>query len=278
MKNKFNLLVAFLALGIAFTACNKDASVEQQDQSQPRELGALFLPTSEYAKIPTAVLTRDEQLKALPTAVILQTPAPGDQGGEGSCVAWGTTFAARSITKHIVNSSYAINTDIFSPEYVYNQIKATSDCGSGSYVTTGLNLLRDQGVCTWASMPYTDVSCSLQPNATQKYEATNYKVTYAKINITTAELKAHLAAGRAVVVAGSVNNDFMYLANNSVLTRYKGKSLGGHCYCVIGYDDAKNAFKFQNSWGTSWASAGFGWINYSNIGSWWREAYVMYNN
>jgi C1A family cysteine protease len=31
----------------------------------------------------------------------------------------------------------------------------------------------------------------------------------------------------------------------------------------------------MNSWGTSWATAGFGYIAYANIAAWWSEAYVI---
>jgi len=279
MKRTVKFFALVFAIGMAFNACTKDAPVEQSMDSQiTHELGALMLPADEYAKIPVAKFTQDELLKALPTSVNLNSPVPRNQGGEGSCVAWGTTYAARSITKFgSTANGWTDNTKILSPEYVYNQIKI-STCASGSYVTSGLNILRDQGACTWATMPYTDVECSTQPNTTQRAEAAGYKITYATSPRTVNDLKTHLAAGRAVVVAGPVSNDFMNLGNNVVLTRFKGKSLGGHCYCLVGYDDAKNAFKFQNSWGTGWGSAGFGWIHYNYIGSWWQEAYVMYNN
>ncbi len=36
----------------------------------------------------------------------------------------------------------------------------------------------------------------------------------------------------------------------------------GHAVCLVGYDDNKNAFKFINSWGTSWGIDGYGWISY----------------
>ncbi len=281
MKKNFYLFGVFMALALSFTACQKDTAVDPQQDSQAvvHEMGAIMLPAEEYAKIPEAQFTLDDLLKTLPTSVALNTPVVRNQGGEGSCVAWGTTYAARSITKFATaNGNLWTNTsNILSPEFVYNQIKV-STCASGAYVTSGLNLLRDKGACTWSSMPYTDVECSTQPNASQLAEATNYKITYAKVNINVNDIKTHLVAGRAVVVGGPVSNDFMYLKNGAVLTRFKGKSLGGHCYCVVGYDDAKNAFKFQNSWGPTWASSGFGWINYNNIGSWWQEAYVMYNN
>jgi C1A family cysteine protease len=284
MKRALKLIAVFLVVGIAFVACKKDSTIDQQNvqnvqsvQQTFHELGMNFLPEEEYSKIPNA--TTPILLKALPTSVALNTAPVGDQGGEGSCVAWGTTYAGRSaqwVKDH--TGTWSQSTNIFSPEYVYNQIKASSSCASGAYVTDGLNLLKSQGSCTWKSMPYTDVSCSTKPNTTQKAEAANYKITsYAKVAITTTAIKTQLAAGNPVVVGGSVNMAFERLASGAVLGAFKKPSLGGHCYCVVGYDDAKNAFKFQNSWGTSWASAGFGWINYNNISGWWSEAYVMTN-
>jgi len=281
MKKNFYLYGVLITLVLSFSACQKDASTEPQLDSQAivHEMGAIMLPAEEYAKIPTAQFTLSDLLKSVPASVALYTPVVRNQGGEGSCVAWGTTYAARSITKFATsnNNLWTNNSNILSPEYVYNQIKIGT-CAGGAYVTSGLNLLRDHGACTWTSMPYTDLECSTQPNNAQNTEAANYKITYARVNINVNDIKTHLAAGRPVVVGGPVSNDFMYLKNGVVLTRFKGKSLGGHCYCVVGYDDSRNAFKFQNSWGTNWASAGFGWINYNKIGSWWQEAYVMYNN
>jgi C1A family cysteine protease len=44
----------------------------------------------------------------------------------------------------------------------------------------------------------------------------------------------------------------------------KGVSLlGGHAVPLIGYDDTKQAFLVQNSWGTSWGNNGFFYLPYS---------------
>jgi C1A family cysteine protease len=269
------LILAILIIG----GCQK-SSVDEVPQipEVSHELGALLLPPLEYAKLPMVETINLKSAEALPTSVALNTLPVGDQGGEGSCVAWGTTYAGRSITWVKDHSGeWSQSANIFSPEYVYNQIKVKKQCSSGAYTKDGLDLLKSQGVCTWKSMPYTDVSCNTMPTASQKTEAALYKIkSYATVPITTDAIKTQLAAGLPVIVAGPVDRNFMYLAKDAVLT-VRGVSLGGHCYCVVGYDDAKTAFKFQNSWGTSWASAGFGWINYNNITSWWQEAYVLTN-
>lgn len=271
------LFVAIASIMLIANSCQKDADVYGSLETEvvPYEFGCLPLPVDTYNSIPVAPTSG---LKTVPTSVTLVTPPIGNQGGEGSCVAWGTTYAARSTSYQNTNGGiYSTSTNIFSPEYVYNQIKASSDCGSGSYVTTGLDLLVDQGACTWDDMPYTDVSCSLLPDSYQTQQAANYKIsTYQRVTVSEAAIKDQLAQGKIVVVAGPVYSSFMYLADGAVQTSIKGRKYGGHCYACVGYDDAKGAFKVMNSWGTSWASDGFGWIAYGLIPTVWSEAYVIY--
>ena len=46
---------------------------------------------------------------------------------------------------------------------------------------------------------------------------------------------------------------------------------GGHAIPFVGYDDGKviggyiGAFRFANSWGTSWGDKGFGWLPYQYV-------------
>ncbi len=46
---------------------------------------------------------------------------------------------------------------------------------------------------------------------------------------------------------------------------YTGPSTGGHAMAVVGYDDAKQAFKVRNSWGADWGEAGYCWIGYDTF-------------
>ncbi len=279
MKKTSFIIFAVLLVLSTFVSCTKESSsVRNEQTSFPYILGCQFLPASQYEAIPL-VKAPEVELKSLPKSIILLTPFIGDQGQQGSCVAWGTTYAGRSIDWFVTNGSvqypYTYTTDIFSPAYVYNQVKI-SNCASGSYVISGLNLLESQGVCTWSEMPYNPSDCSLMPSAIQKQEAASYKISsYGKVTINTNTIKTFLYENKPVIVAGPVNTAFENLGNGQVLGKFSGRSLGGHCYCLVGYDDSKNAFKFQNSWGTSWGSAGYGWISYTYITSWWQEAYVI---
>jgi len=273
----FLFIVAIGAI-LVVNSCQKNTDLVepvQTEEASPYSFGYLPLPADEYTSIP---VVESIGLKTLPTSVSLNVPPVGNQGYEGSCVAWGTTYAGRSTSYQNTHGGvYSTGTNIFSPEYVYNQIKASSDCNSGSYVTTGLNLLLDQGVCLWDLMPYTDVDCDVMPNATQTAASSYYTIdSYATVPLTTEAIKEQLAAGKIVVVAGSVYKEFMNLAYDQVMTSTKGRNYGGHCYACVGYDDSKGAWKVMNSWGTSWGTDGFGWISYNLTTTVWREAYVIY--
>lgn len=40
---------------------------------------------------------------------------------------------------------------------------------------------------------------------------------------------------------------------------------GGHGLLLVGYDYDKKAFKFKNSWGSSWGQSGFGWLTFDYL-------------
>jgi len=157
MKNtyKFTLLFAILISfgAFIFNSCQEtEEPILPQVEQNYFSLGCELLPVEEYAKIPVAK-TPEVEIKA--TVLNLNVPPVGNQGGEGSCVAFGTTYAGRSIdwqASHPATWSQSVN--IFSPEYVYNQIKVRRPCSSGSYVYKGLDLLKLQGVCTWTLQNY----------------------------------------------------------------------------------------------------------------------------
>ena len=274
MKKNLFLLVALVAM-IFVTSCQKDDAIEPMTQESvvTYTFGCELMSEGEFEALAKA---ETPNLKVLPTSVDLVVPPVGNQGGEGSCVAWGTTYAGRSTSyQNTYGGAYNFGVNIFSPEYVYNQIKVTT-CAGGAYTRDGMDLLVNQGVCTWNSMPYTDVDCDDMPDAGQLAEAANYKISsYSAVALTVEALKTQLAAGKILVVAGNVYGEYMNIGYDEVIIGARGRVYGGHCYACVGYDDAKDAFKFMNSWGTNWATDGFSWIDYDIMYKYWREAWII---
>ncbi len=275
MKRILSFLSVAVILSFVFVSCQKTETNDlQPTQTSEYAMGMNFLPAEVYNALPKAT---DPQSSFKATSFSLVTPTPGDQGSEGSCTAWGSTYAGRSTHWNYGHGlvTYSKSVNIFSPEYVYNQIKI-GGCAGGSYTTYALDILKNQGVCLWNTMPYTASTCSKQPTTAQKTEAAKYKITsYATVSRTATSFKAQLNAGKIIVVGGQVDGVFASSTYKGAVLGKPGTSLGGHCYAVVGYDDTKGAFKVMNSWGTTWGAAGYGWISYTYMTSWWSEAYVL---
>jgi hypothetical protein len=197
----------------------------------------------------------------------LQMPPVGYQGSEFSCVAFAVGYAARSAEQFYRTgaSSYSYGTNIFSPEFLYDQTKISSDCGSGTSLMIALDYLKNTGICRWQSMPYSySDGCSTAPNSTQFADAANYKIaSYSALyKSDVAGIKTMLANRHPVIFTASLDNSFINAQSGFIWKAYSGGTSISHAMVICGYDDSKHAWKIMNSWGTSWADAGYSWIDY----------------
>jgi len=202
----------------------------------------------------------------IPTSFQLVTPTPRNQGSESSCQAFAIGYGARSIEQYYKTNatSYSDGINLFSPEYLYDQTKST-DCASGTSVTTVLELLKAKGVCTWQTMPYSDVNgCSIIPTLTQDANAASYKIaSYSAIPSTDqVAIKTMVSSKHPVIANITADNSFMSAGPGFVWKSYSGSGALAHAVVICGYDDYKHAYKVMNSWGTTWGDAGFSWIDY----------------
>lgn len=199
----------------------------------------------------------------------LPSPPVGDQGNEGSCVGWGVGYAAHGITRYINNNIHQSNWGgaLRSAAYVYNQIKV-GNCGAGSYPNDAMNLIKNQGQCSNSQMPYVSGGCYTQPTAQQRNWAAGRK-TGGWFNVSTTnvnDIKYYLSQNYAVAACFDVNQSFYDIRlNNHVWSNLYGGRQGGHCVCIVGYDDATRQFKVLNSWGGSWGRSGYFYVTYDNI-------------
>ncbi len=236
-----------------------------------------------------AALSPDEQL---PERVSLERFAPnsGDQGQQGSCVGWGSTFAARTILES-VNTGQDPNKIAFSPAYTYNQI-GLEGC-QGTYIDKAMDLLTNNGSVPYGKFPYDENSCSKQPDNYVMKEASQFKMKGAnRLSISgddyTCDVNAireNLAHNAPVVIGMAVGGTFMQDMEGKGTwipsdNDYNQSGFGGHCMCLIGYDDhyfdKDGAFLIQNSWGPKWGVNGRAWVSYHDFVNFANEAYGIY--
>jgi len=226
-----------------------------------KDVAQNFTNTSISATINTTIIPPS----GTPSSYQITMPSVRNQGSEGSCVSFAAAYtrAAEQYYK-TGSSSYNDASNMFSPEYIFDQTKAYADC-SGSSVSAALNLLKNKGVCTWNSMLYSSSNgCAILPTASQDLEAASYKIaSYSVIaNNDQATIKSKLAANHPIIITVNIDNSFYNAGAGFVWSASTG-TVAAHALTICGYDDAKHAYKVINSWGTNWGDAGYTWIDYT---------------
>jgi hypothetical protein len=234
-------------------------------------------------------LEDDGSKNPLPEMVSLLKYAPDrqNQGQQGSCVAWSSAYAARSIVESASTKSDP-NSVAFSPSFLYNQIGF--DGCQGSYIIKAMEFMTDKGALPFNAFPYNDQDCSKQPNGSQLDDAAKNRMHgFNRLteddgvnNLSLRAIKEHLAKDAPVVIGMMVGGSFMQDMMGKKVWHpndddYTQTGFGGHALCVIGYDDRLEggAFQIMNSWGPEWGENGVAWVRYSDFLRFVREAYGM---
>ncbi len=250
-----------------------------------KETGKIDVPAEEYSTFSMSTFnsTLFGTVGAEPTTprsvdLSANFPNPGDQGNQQSCVGWATAYALKSYQEK-VEIGWSLNTPehLFSPAFIYNQINGGED--QGSYIYEALDLAKNRGIATLATMPYSERDYRTQPSSAAFAEAAKFKAaSWRRVN-DTSQIKAALANRKPVVGGVSVYQQLMNLSGtDSVYNTASGNRQGGHAITIVGYDDDKygGAFKIINSWSQNWGDRGFFWMPYSFAsGGVLSEAYVL---
>jgi len=204
-------------------------------------------------------------------------PPVKSQGQQGSCVSWATTYYLKSYQEK-VQFGYDYNSfeDVMSPAFVYNQTKVNPNCLSGSTIEGALELLKTQGTSTWQDFPYSDQVCSELPPEELLVEAAENKINdYFIVGVAPSNtdpsitqislMKTLLSQGNPIVMSFDIKRINFENSPGCLATTFNESSdptSCGHAVLIVGYDDTLNAFKFVNSWGTSWGDQGYCWISF----------------
>ena len=256
-KLSYGLMALVIAITLVISMGNVFAAEDVKGEFSNYKLGAKLEENIDSE--PKVNLSKECKLE-VPSLVDHSSdmPAVGNQGGQGSCVGWATSYYKGYQEKKDMSWGNVM----FSPSFIYNQINGGID--GGAYPSDAYELMMNLGNCRLSTMPYTDTNYTNQPNANQLNEAENFKALDWGFLIDTGfyaaktdSLKQYLQDD-CLTISVPVYDDF-YTGFYDVQS---GSSHGGHALCVVGYDDSKSAFKFINSWGTTYGESGYGYISY----------------
>jgi C1A family cysteine protease len=183
-----------------------------------------------------------------------------DQGGCGSCVAFGVA-AAMEGTFRVQRQDPNLTTDLAEGHLFFCHGRSQGrNCNNGWWPDQALDTCKQLGVADEACYPYVaaDQNCT---GRCADWQSRVTKVTgYHKVT-DRAAMKEWISTRGPLTACFVVFSDF-YSYRSGVYRHVSGGEEGGHCVAVIGYDDAQGCWICKNSWGTGWGDSGFFRIAY----------------
>ncbi len=272
------LVTLFVLVFFVFLGCSKNnlSTLENSDTYTKNMIyygGVTPDDPDELAKTPRYVSMRSKSAAAaaLPASVdMTEKMPPVGRQKHGDCTAWAVAYAAKTFQEGIEEAwDITIDTHIYSPSWLFNQIVGNrTDC-YGSGVNSAINVIVNKGIDTLVGFPYDSEGCSAQPDANSFARAAQYKAAENQYLgrgslQTTQNIKEILANGNVVIFAVNGFQDLVDLDESNPIFNDTSNQLNwSHAMVIVGYDDSKQAFKFINSWGTSWGLDGYGWMSYN---------------
>lgn len=235
------------------------------------EFSGLLIDTITYRKSEKSTLAPGRNTFPRKSSLIKYAPPVKSQSPWGTCVGYSAAYCAMSIAHKLKTG----NSDYFSPYCLYNRMKDEpgNECNIGLVVSSALNKLKNDGASRWNN--YENICKS-------DYTYGSYPdkiIDYDPVTISVRDFKNAISNHQPVVIAMRIfknkySNNSVTSLNNSYINENgfwtynpssDDKVVSGHAMCVIGYDDDKQAFLVQNSWGTGWGKNGRFWLPYSKL-------------
>lgn len=238
-------------------------------------------------------------------------PPIGDQDGEGSCVAWATTYYTKTFQEAYERNwdlsaaeregvypnlypTAAYQDKIASPDFIYHQINGGAD--NGSWYDDAMNCMYEVGACSWLEMPYDPGTSTTWPSESAWREApiyrsgSGYNVVNFNSDTEIEDLKLLLTNYNLGIISVDAGKYSSFPSDKDLWTldNYINPNTN-HANTIVGFDDnygpytedgvtRYGAFKVANSWGeTGWQDLnqdGCYWISYECMKQ--RIGYYMF--
>ena len=255
----------------------------------PRTTGFLAADRETYLAMPAVARTR----AAPPSSADISNrfPTPAWQGDQSNCAAFAVGYAARSYYIAAPDGGNLKQADnVVSPAYIFNTInrqqKGGADCKTPISISGALDLLKNQGAVPLSAMAYKENDCLAQvaPEALSKHGQRFRIDGWQRLDepVTLSAIKMQVTRGNPVIFGMRItkewdhedtwNADYFAKRGPFKSTQKDGRE---HAMVITGFDDARQAFKFINSWSNEWGEGGYGWIDYKTLQTLWMEGYVM---
>jgi C1A family cysteine protease len=247
---------------LGYTPGPDDGSLEEEESAAKANFRVLVtMRTTDATAPPTSFDLRNVDGSSFITDV---RPT---QGNCGSCVAFGTIAAVEGTMRKQRNDP---NLDVdYSEAHLFycharSQGRRCSGALGGWWPRAALNKFRDIGVADEGCYPYTagDQKCS---NLCSDWQNRTRIITGWKRLRSPTKMKEWISTRGPLVACYTIFEDFFAYAGG-IYSHVTGKRIGGHCVCIVGYNDTQQYWICKNSWGKRFGESGYFRIAYGECG------------
>jgi hypothetical protein len=187
-----------------------------------------------------------------------------DQGGCGSCVAFGTIATVESALQ-FARKNPNLGVDL-SEAHLFSCIgkDTNATCADGWWPEAALDGVRDVGVTDEACFPYRGEDQNCESKCSDWQSRLTKILGWHRLN-DVAGMKEWIAERGPLVACFTVYEDF-FAYSTGVYHHTVDVEAGGHCVSVVGFDDTEGCWICKNSWDSSWGDGGFFRIQYGDSG------------
>lgn len=193
-----------------------------------------------------------------------------DQGKLGSC----TAFAGSTIFQ-FAEMKQGVNDPIIpSTLFIYYNTRALEgkvNVDSGAELFNVIFTLKTTGTCSETLWPYIPTAFDIKPPDECYVQSLKHKcILSKKIIQTLPQMKQCLIEGFPFIIGFYVYESFQSsrAKESGIISMPNIRTeelLGGHAVVVVGFNDKKQIFIVQNSWGRKWGDAGYCYIPYAYL-------------
>lgn len=187
-----------------------------------------------------------------------------DQGQEGACTGFALAAMANFLTAERIEGPL---TDTLSERMLYEMARRNDEWPgedySGSSARGAMKGWNKYGVCRRKTWPYKSGGTGCDLTHERLEDARKCPLgAYFRVNHKDLVAMHSAIAETGVLFATSLVHKGWQNVKDDGVIQYSEKSLGGHAFAIIGYDET--GFWIQNSWGNGWGREGFAHLTYSD--------------
>ncbi|MGB8453011.1 MAG: C1 family peptidase, partial [Anaerocolumna sp.] len=200
-----------------------------------------------------------------------------DQGTWGACTAFAVGDGAYNYELNSIYGQLGWNLEDaanrVSPKYLYIESGKYEGFPPGPdygrYTDEVAADLMQYGVATEAHAPYDlvyDDNWTIAAlDDADLLKTSSYVPLPCRTNAGIDSIRTVLAIQRRPVLLSTQVDFGLFYYEPGTVWDFTGPSFGGHAMLIVGYDDARQAFKLRNSWGVDWGEDGYLWMSYASL-------------